>query len=115
MKYSIFLTMICVTFLAACSTDPIQVDTISTTLPTYLPSNPAPIDVKPIYWTVLNNDVIQALAKKNDPNIVFFALTSDNFSNDVLNLTETIRYIDQQNVNIQFYQEMFTFPETSTK
>ena len=89
--------------LASCATAPITVDTVNHDMPTFSPDRPMGVSVRPVYWHVFNNEAIQELAKKNDPNAVYFVLDSDNFTSNLLNFSDTLRFIEQQNANLDYF------------
>jgi uncharacterized lipoprotein YajG len=102
------LTLIATAFiLAACASDPIQIDTINNPPPVFSPAAPAQIETVPVHWTVLTQKQIQELAKKNDPNVVFYALDATNFQNLALNMTEIQRYLQDQKIVILTYKKYY--------
>ena len=93
------------TVLVGCdSLQPLNVDVVENSLPTFNPQPPNPIVTNPVNWQVLNNDSVKKLCTTNDPNFVLYGLDPQSFTNNLLNLQDSDRYIEQQNLNVQFYQ-----------
>ena len=82
----------------------LQVDSVANYPPTFNPIHPDPIVINPVNWQVWNNDTIKSVCKKNDPNFVLYGLDPHSFTNNLLNLQDADRYIEQQNLIIQFYE-----------
>ena len=102
------ITLIGAVFLlAACGTDPIQVNTISSPPPLFNPVMPSQIVTVPVHWTVLTQTQIREIEKKNDPNVVLYALDPTNMSNLSVNMAEIKRYLEEQRVVILTYGKYY--------
>lgn len=97
-----------VLLLAACGTDPIQVNTISSPPPVFNPVMPSQIVTVPVRWVVITQSQIQEMAKKNDPNVVFYSLDPGNFQNLAVNMAEIQRYLQDQRIVILTYQKYYS-------
>jgi len=103
-----FLMLISAAFLlSACGVTPVQVNTLTTPPPEFIPEPPTEVVTSPVTWTVLTQAQIQELAKTNNPNLVFYALDPTNFANLATNMAEIKRYLQDQKIVILAYKSYY--------
>ncbi len=102
--------------LSGCADSTLQVDNVENSIPTYNPIQPSQIVVNPVQWQVLNSASLASMCKKPDPNFIMYGVSPQGFQNNLLNLQDADRYIEQQNLNIEFYENynksLATLPPT---
>jgi uncharacterized lipoprotein YajG len=88
--------------LAACSTS-VETPTVVNTPPIIIsPENPRPINTKPVEFIV----VTDSNRAKLDSEPVWYAITTSSYENLAYNMQELIRYISQQQVQINYYRDV---------
>jgi hypothetical protein len=89
--------------LVGCAGTDVNVHTINSNAPALEPNLPTQIQTLPVHWTVLTNTQIQALAKENNKDLVFYALDAENFQNLSITMTEVQRFLgEEKNVVISY-------------
>jgi hypothetical protein len=107
-KMNKFLITASLLLLSACAgVDQVDVHTVNDNPPALNVQLPSQIVTRSVQWTVLTQAQIQELAKQNNPNVVFFALDSDNFQNLSLNMAEIQRYLEQEKVVVLTYKKYY--------
>tara|TARA_R110000868_G_scaffold9620_6_gene47625 strand:- start:51917 stop:52258 length:342 start_codon:yes stop_codon:yes gene_type:complete len=104
MKYS-FLAL--ALLLAACGSEQITVTTRAATLGVGRPAEPVPLQLLPINFLVVNKtnqaDQLKLLISDNES---FVGLGIRDYENLRINLSDVLRYVQQQQAVIKYYQTM---------
>lgn len=69
---------------------------------------PAPVEMPPVDWYVVNNDNIDeflARVESDVGNVVFIAVTPKGYENLALGIADLRRFINQQSEIILYYEE----------
>lgn len=66
------------------------------------PENPRPIITKPVEFVVITEEN----RSKLDSNPVWYTMTTDSYENLAYNMQEIIRYISQQQTQINYYKSI---------
>ena len=84
-----------------------KIDIISKPAPTFLQHPPPPrgVTMQPVIWKVLNEEILKALIENGD-KVQYVALTANGYNNLSLNMSELIRYMEQQKQIIIYYQNL---------
>lgn len=72
------------------------------------PPKPDPANIRDVEWKVWNRESLEKVLEESDPNdkkFSFFVLDAKNYENLSLNMQEIIRYIEEENAIIRYYQE----------
>lgn len=70
------------------------------------PAPPAEMTLREVEWKVLNKERLEELLEEGGDDIVFFALTTENYEDLGLNMQEIIRYIREQKDIIIYYRKL---------
>jgi flagellin-like hook-associated protein FlgL len=100
MKFLIFCAVL---MLSACSSL-LEVKTIETPINISHPNDPRPIATSDVRWIVLNEEEMKKILEDPNSDVVLFAVSPGDFENMVTNISELIRYIDQQKAIIGYYR-----------
>lgn len=110
MKY--FLMGVCM-LLAACGSQSLTVTTQAAKLTVAKPIEPTPLQMLPIDFKVMNKtnqeEQIKQLLIDNES---FVAITVRDYENLRINLSDVLRYIQQQQAMIKYYEAMTADKET---
>lgn len=98
------LLLISSLLLSACSSTITTPTTISEPQIVIAPESPRPINTRPIEFVVVNSDNRQKL----DSEPVWYAMTTDSYENLAYNMQELIRYISQQQIQVNYYKSITT-------
>lgn len=106
------LALIALLFLASCAGKDKPIETTVTVndlgeTVIIIPVRPESVNTLPVEWKVLTNTILLDLV--NSPSftqdgIVFYALTVQDYENLSLTIAELLRYIEQQNEIIVYYE-----------
>lgn len=97
------------------SVDTITIDQQIKTIPITPPDDPDSVVWKEFKWTVLTPEIMEQLLIKykkgeiEESDMVFYGLSTDGYENLSVNMSEIIRYMEQQKAVIMYYKE--TVPE----
>lgn len=72
-----------------------------------IPVRPDSVNALPVEWKVLTNTILLDMVNADsfaEEGIVFYALTVEDYENLALTLAELLRYIEQQNEIIVYYE-----------
>lgn len=112
------MVLLIVLFLTSCATERIKpsVDTIEVqgrikTIPINPPDIPASVIWKEFEWTVLTPEIMEDLLIKHkkgeieESDMVFYAISTKGYENLSVNMSEIIRYLEQQKAVIMYYKD----------
>lgn len=112
------LALILVLLLIGCASERIKpsVDTIKVegrikTIPITPPDNPNSVVWKEFKWTILTPEIMEDLLIKHkkgeieESDMVFYGISTKGYENLSVNMSEIIRYIEQQKAVIMYYKD----------
>lgn len=99
--------------LTACDDTPLRVVTTPASLTVTHPVPPAPVSMLPVQFRVVNQSNLDAFIRElaqqqSTDNVVFIALSTQDYEHLALNVADLRRYIQQQQQIIVYYRGITT-------
>lgn len=89
---------------------PVEIRTVEVPIPITHPTLPRPIDLKDPRWYVVSNSnvdtFLEEIAKQNNGQVVFVAMTVSDYELMAYNMQEIRRYINQMKEVVVYYRTL---------
>lgn len=100
-----------VLLLSACGSDSLDVHIEPVQVPVAEAADPVGVQMLPVRFRVINRDNLEGFltemrSSQGTDNVVFLAITTQDYENLALNLADLKRYITQQKSVIVYYKNM---------